>query len=158
MTLLNENFDAGNGGFTIAVPNLGTGSEWAWGLPNSPDLGGGAVTADHGVTGSCWGTNLTGGYAAGTDASLRSPVIDLTGVAGASLSFALSLDAEAGHVYAVNVIAEATDTVIANVIPATGDGNATGSPWVTIGDVALPGTALGQKVRLEWRFTGDGDL
>jgi hypothetical protein len=126
-------------------------------VPDSPGQGGGAVTADHGGSGSCWGTNLTGGYAAGTDASLHSPVIDLTGVAGARLSFGLSLDAATGHTYAVNVIGEATDTVIANVIPATGDGNATGSPWVLIGDVALPETAIGQKVRLEWRFTGEGD-
>lgn len=55
--VLDENFDTGNGGFTIAVPNLGTGTEWTWGVPNSSDQSGGAVTADHEGTGRCWGTN-----------------------------------------------------------------------------------------------------
>ena len=48
--------------------------------------------------------------------------------------------------------------MIANVIPATGDADTNNAPWETVGPVAIPAAALGQAVRLEWRFralTGD---
>jgi hypothetical protein len=115
------------------------------------------VTAGAGGSAKCWGTNLTGGYLANTDTSLRSPVIDLTAVASAKLSFARSIDANTGHTLTVNVIEAATDTVIANIIPAAGDPNPNESPWQTVGPVALPAEAIGKSVRVEWRFTGNGD-
>jgi hypothetical protein len=154
VTLLNETFEAGDGGFTTL--NKGTGTDWAWGAPATPDQGGGGVMSGNGGSTNCWAANLTGGYAADTDACLRSGVIDLTAVAAASLSFAWSIDAAPGHTYQVNVIAAGSDTVIANVIPATGDADPLSSAWATVGPTAIPVAALGQQVRLEWRFTGDG--
>jgi bacillopeptidase F len=115
------------------------------------------VTAGAGGSLKCWATNLTGVYVADTDTSLRSPVIDLSAVSGATLSFARSIDAAAGHTLTVNVIAADSDTVIANVIPAAEDPNGGESPWQTIGPVELPAGALGQSVRIEWRFVGNGD-
>lgn len=154
--LLSEDFESDNGGFTIAVPNKGTGTEWTHGAPNSPDQGGEAVIAGNNSSTQCWGTNLTGGYIAGTDACVRSPVIDLSGVTSAELSFALSIDSDTGHTYQVDVIEAATDNVIASVIAAKEDATNTTSPWVNMSSIAIPGAAIGQSVRLEWRFIGDG--
>jgi autotransporter-associated beta strand protein len=152
--LLSVDFEANAGGFTVAT--LG-GTPWAHGAPNSPSLGGGAITSGAGGSTQCWGTNLTGGYAASTDTSLRSPVIDLTSVTAATLSFAQAIDSNSGHTLEVNIIDDTTDTVIANIIPATQDGNTSVSPWETVAPVALPGAAYGQAVRIEWRFIGNGD-
>ena len=60
---------------------------------------------------NCWATKLgdfdgsgdDGFYFAGTDVFLRSPVIDLTNVAAASLSFAQAMDIEDGHAAVVNI-------------------------------------------------------
>jgi fibronectin-binding autotransporter adhesin len=152
--LLSVDFEANNGGFTVVT--LG-GTPWAHGAPNSPSQGGGAITSGAGGSTQCWGTNLTGGYTASTDTSLRSPVIDLTSVTAATLSFAQAIDSNSGHTLEVNVIDDTTDTVIANIIPAAQDGNASVSPWETVAPVALPGAAYGQAVRIEWRFIGNGD-
>ena len=43
----------------------------------------------------------------------------------------------------------------ANIIPATEDTDAL-SAWETVGPTTIPAAALGQAVRLEWRFTGAG--
>ncbi|MCU0779483.1 MAG: autotransporter-associated beta strand repeat-containing protein [Akkermansiaceae bacterium] len=153
ITLLSENFEDDDGGFTV---NTVGGTPWAYGVVNSPNPPEGAVTAGNSGA-KCWGTNLTGGYAAGTDTSLRSPVINLAGVTSAKLSFALAIDANTGHTVTVNIIDDTTDTVIANVIPATGDPNISNANWANVGPVAIPGAALGQAVRIEWRFVGNGD-
>ena len=152
VSLLNEDFEGGDGGFTVAPS---TGSAWEYGVANSSDLGGGAVTSGNSGT-KCWGTNLTGPYAAGTDTKLRSPVIDLTGIPSATLSFAQAIDIKAGHTLVVNVIAEATDTVLQSAIhTSTPDPNINAAPWMPVtAAVTITG---GQKVRIEWHFTGDGD-
>lgn len=153
VTLLSENFEDDDGGFTV---NTVGGTAWAHGVVNSPTPPEGAVIAGNSGT-KCWGTNLTGGYVASTDTSLRSSIINLAGVASAKLSFALAIDASTGHTLTVNVIDDTTDAVIANVIPATGDANTNNANWANIGPVAIPGAALGQQVRIEWRFVGNGD-
>jgi bacillopeptidase F len=151
--LLATDFEANDGAFTQFTAG---GTEWEYGTANSPTPTEGAVISGNSGT-QCWGTNLTGGYAAGTDTSLRSPVIDLTHVTAATLTFAKAIDASAGHTLVVNVIDDTTDTVIANVIPAEGDANVNAAPWETIGPVELPAGAYGQPVRIEWRFIGDGN-
>jgi hypothetical protein len=150
--LLGEDFDADDGGFTVVS---GAGTAWEHGVPNSPDLGGGGVTVDNGGSGQCWGTGLTGAYVAGTDTKLRSPVIDLTDVASATLSFAQALDIAAGHTLVVNVIEEAGDTVLESAIhTSTPDPDINSAPWETVESVSITG---GAKVRIEWHFTGAGD-
>ena len=56
MTVFSEDFEADNGAFTTL--NKGTGTEWAWGAPNSPDQGGGAVTSGNDGSTNCWATLL----------------------------------------------------------------------------------------------------
>ena len=152
VSLLNEDFEGGDGGFTVAPS---TGSAWQYGVAASADAGGGAVTSGNSGA-KCWGTNLTGPYAALTDTKLRSPVIDMTGIPTATLSFAQAIDIKAGHTLVVNVIAEATDTVLQSAIhTSTPDTNINAAPWTPV-TAAVPITG-GQKVRIEWHFTGDGD-
>lgn len=151
--LFSEDFEGEVDGFTVSTTS---GTNWERGVPNSPSQGGGAATSANSGT-KCWATNLIGGYAANTDTSLRSPIINLTGVSSANLSFALSIDAPAGHTLEVSVIGADNTTVIANVLPPTGDVDPNTSPWQTIGPVALPAGALGQPVRFQWRFIGNGD-
>jgi hypothetical protein len=63
-TLLTFDFEATNGGFTVATT---AGSPWAYGTPDSLSPGG-TIDRGNGAEsggGSCWGTNL-GAYAGGT--------------------------------------------------------------------------------------------
>jgi hypothetical protein len=153
VTLLNETFEAGDGGFTVVTTG---GTPWAWGTPTSPDLGGGGVTAGNGGSAKCWGTDIgdPGGYVAGTNTALRSPVIDLTGKAGATLSFAQALDIEVSHTLVVNVIDATTDTLLQSAVhTSTPDSDPDKADWTAVSGIAISG---GLPVRIEWRFTGDG--
>lgn len=163
--LLSEDFEAGNGGFTVVDKSADeTGADWAYGTPDSSGPGG-AVSAGNGGSSSCWGTNL-GAFAGGagdpgfytdpTDTCLRSPVIDLTGVPAAVLSFAHALDLDAGDSAKVNIIDAITDTVIAADIVSISDDNGVKADWKTVGPVTIPAAALGQAVRIEWRLSGTG--
>ena len=63
---------------------------------------------------NCWGTDIgnPGYYVANTDVSLLSPIIDLTSVTEATLSFALAMDIDpAGHTLVVNIIDDTTEDV-----------------------------------------------
>jgi hypothetical protein len=149
---LSEDFETGDGGFTVATTG---GTAWEHGVINSPTSGGGAVTSGNSGT-QAWATNRLGTYGAGTNTKLRSPVIDLTGTASATLSFAQAIDITVGHTLVVNVIAEAGDAVLQSAIhTSTPDANINSAAWETI-TVATPITG-GQKVRIEWHFIGDGD-
>ncbi|MCF7837515.1 MAG: choice-of-anchor J domain-containing protein [Candidatus Marinimicrobia bacterium] len=150
VSLLDEDFEAGDGGFTIVTTG---GTPWAHGDPESPDAGGGEISEGNDGSANCWGTNLTGVYAASTDASLRSPVIDLTAVTGATLSFARAFDAAVDDTLEVNVL-DTTGNLIAVVIAPFGDPDVDTTPWKTI-SVPIPAGALGQQVRIEWRFIGN---
>jgi hypothetical protein len=158
---LNEDFEAGNGGFTV-VTTSGTG--WEHGDPDAVGEFGGSVTTGNGGSGNCWGTGIgdftatadRGYYAEGTTTSLISPVIDLTLVASATLTFAENLDVEGNDTAVVNIIAEFTDTVIAAAIYTAIDPDINTTGWNNVGPIAIPAAALGQKVRLEFSFSGAG--
>ncbi len=151
-SLLSENFESGNGDFTVVTTG---GSAWEYGAPNTPNPGGGAVTGGNSGA-NCWGTKLNDVYATATQTKLRSPVIDLTGLAAANLSFAQAIDIKQGDTLVVNVIEAATDIVLQSAIhTSTPDANINSTAWETI-KVATPITG-GRKVRIEWHFTGNGD-
>jgi hypothetical protein len=152
-TLFSEDFESGDGGFTVATTG---GSAWQYGAPATPNPGGGAVTGGNSGK-SCWGTALNSGYAANTNTKLRSSVIDLSGVSTATLSFAQALDIQAPHTLVVNVIEEATDAIVAGgaaVHTSTPDPDINNAAWSTVGSITIPG---GMKVRIEWHFVGNGD-
>ena len=155
--IFSEDFEDDDGGFTVAT--AGAGSAWEHGEPDSQDQGGGFdVTSGNDGSAGAWGVNLTGPYAANTDTALRSPAIDLGGItegAAAEIEFALAYDIAADAELVVRVIDEAGDTVIGDaLLTITGDGSA---DWEVQGPFQLPDEAIGESVRIEWRFTGPTD-
>jgi autotransporter-associated beta strand protein len=152
--LLAADFEENNGGFTVATAG---GTAWQHGAPNSRDQGGGAIIGGNNGSTNAWGINLTGGYGPSTNTSLRSPMIDLTGISAATLRFARAIDAASGHTLEVTVINVEDDTVIATVLPPAQDADTLTANWQMVGPVAIPPEALGRQVRLQWRFVGDGD-
>ncbi|WP_353415665.1 Ig-like domain-containing protein, partial [Haloferula helveola] len=155
--LLSENFEGGDGGFTVSTAQ---GTSWAWGAPNSSGFGG-SVTEGYGMSTNCWGTNVgnPGYYLDPTTTRLRSPVIDLTSVADAEVTFAEALDLEAGDSAVLNIIDDTTDTVIAAAIYTAVDGDTNNADWALANGgtpIAIPPAALGQPVRLEWVLVGFG--
>ncbi|MGD7652581.1 MAG: Ig-like domain-containing protein [Verrucomicrobiales bacterium] len=154
--LLSEDFENGDGGFTTAKVE---GTDWSYGTPVSADNPGGSVTSGNGGSAYCWGTDLSDpGYYINptTDTCLRSPVIDLTGVTAAELSFAQAIDLEVNDSVTVNIIDDTTDTVIAADIVTVIDTDIESAAWESIGPVAIPASALGQPVRIEWCLSGTG--
>ena len=105
----------------------------------------------------CWGTDISnpGFYLAGTDVCLSSSVFTLGDVA-ATLSFAQALDIEGlvGHSLVVNIIDDTTDVVIVADIHTSMDDDITTTNWETVSNIEISGDALGQDVRIEWRFKG----
>jgi hypothetical protein len=165
--LFSEDFEEGIGGFTIADHSEGgAGTDWAQGDPMSGNSGdpniGGFVDSGVGRSTNCVGTDIgaPGFFTADTDTSLRSGVIDLTGVTGATLSFAEALDFETGDTAVVNIIDDTDDNpatnIIASEIYTATDGSESNARWSTVGPIAIPVEALGQAVRIEWRFTQTG--
>ena len=159
MPLLSANFEANNGGFTVSTA---TGSPWQWGTPISTDNGGapnlgGSVTSGNGGSTQCWGTNIgnPGYYADPTTTRLRSPVIDLSSVSGATLSFAQALDLEAADSAVVNIINATTDAIIAAAIHTTTDADFESANWTTVNGISLA-AGIGQQVRIEWVLSGTG--
>jgi hypothetical protein len=158
--LFSEDFESGDGGFTLKVAGGGftpAGSPWEHGNPASTSPGGEVDTGNGGST-NCWGTQIgladDGHYLVPTETCLRSPVIDLTGVAAAELTFAEALDLEAGDNAVVNIIEEATDTVILpNIYTADDSGTINTADWKNVPAIDLTAVA-GRRVRVEWCFRG----
>ncbi|NNM30642.1 MAG: hypothetical protein HKO57_14065, partial [Akkermansiaceae bacterium] len=162
--IFEADFEADNGGFTVSTT---VGTDWEHGAPDSNGLGG-AVSEGNGGSANCWATNLgdvsgttadAGYYEDSTMTLLRSPVIDLTGIAAAKLCFAEALDLDSGDTAVVNIIDDVTDTVIAAAIYTATDGATGDADWATANGgvpIEIPPAALGQPVRIEWSFTGFG--
>jgi hypothetical protein len=165
--LLQEGFEGGLGAFTIADHSAGgTGTDWTQGVPMSGSVGapnlGGFVESGNGASANGVGTDIgtPGFHTAGTDTCLRSGVIDLTDVTGATLSFAEALDIEGNDTAVVNIIDDTDDNpatnIIATAIYTATDGDLSNALWTTVAPIAIPAAALGQAVRIEWRFSGAG--
>lgn len=154
--VLSVDFENGNGGFTTEDKSAGgTGSDWQSGDPDSVGFGDNAVTTGNGGSANCWGTDIANpGYVTtGTSTFLRSPVIDLTGLGSASLSFAQALDLESGDLAEVWIVEAGGSNVIAGPIHVSADTDTSNSPWEMVAPIALPPAAFTQPIRLEWRFS-----
>ena len=161
--LLDEDFEADDGGFTVAIDGA-TGSQWAHGAPDSVGEFGGSVTSGNDTSLRCWGINLgdftndpaeRGYFVASTVTSLRSPVIDLTSATSAELVFAQALDIEANDSAVINIINATTDDIIAAAVHTSLDIDINTAEWEIIGPIDLS-AGLGQEIRIEWAFTGSG--
>ncbi len=142
-TLLTEDFEANNGGYTHG----GTQDEWAWGTPTAwPNAcASGAF---------CWGTDLTGNYNNSADQYLQSPVIDLSGTTpGDSLTVvwqqAWSLESGWDYGYAEVSINGGGWTQMWS-------GTGTNNNWTEMTyDISA---AAGGTVQFRWRLTSDGSV
>ena len=162
--LLDVDFEEDDGGFTSSADE---GTAWEWGTPDSNGLGGtvdAGNDADPG-TGGAWGTNL-GAYDEGTgDAGfyanptvnswLISPVIDLTEVVAAELTFAQAIDLHGDDSALVRIYDTATgDEIVGGDFPLTvTDPDITEAPWEDSGPHELP---VGATIRIEWILDGSG--
>ena len=161
--LLSEDFESGDGGFTLKVAGGGftpDGSPWDHGEPNSTGDGG-SVGNGNGGSANCWGTNIgladDGLYANPTETCLRSTDIDLTGVTGAELTFAEALDIETNDTAVVKLINADGDVEIATVYTAT-DSDSSNAPWAPAngGSPIDLSAGAGLTVYLQWCLSGTG--
>jgi hypothetical protein len=161
--LLSVDFEENNGGF---IASSAQGSNWEWGVPDTNNGFGGVVNKGSSGT-KCWGTVLgsfttngtgfEGFYVNPTTTVLRSPVINLTGVTGASLAFAEALDTAGMDTAQVFVVDNADGSVIGGALYTATDGNPDTIAWQAANGgnpIVLPAAALGKQVYLEWRFSG----
>ena len=153
--LLDVDFEANDGGFTISKV---AGTDWAWGAPTSTGPGG-TVNSGNGSSLKCWGTNIgnPGFYLdPTTDSRLISPVIDLTSVVGAELSFANAIDIPAGDTAVVRIFNANTNVeIVSGAFPLTvTDANISTANWQNSGPHVLPS---GAPIRIVWTLTGTGD-
>jgi len=130
---------------------------WELGTPSSEDYGPVAAASGQNV----WGTVLGGNYPDDSNASLRTPPIDLTGVEAATLVYTEFRDVEAPD----PVSGDWYDVVQINILSAS---NPDGEPlaeelrskagsllgWVSR-RVKLPEEVLGKKIIIEFRFIAD---
>ena len=149
-TIYAENFDAGDGGWTTGSEgDLGT--LWELGSPSNV----GPVAAHSGT--NCFATNIDDGYTINTVVWLRSPSIDLSNAGGATLNFYQFVDIEfpAGQQFfdwgTVSVL-DANDNSVLGVVQT----NITGAfaDWEKFSK-KLPEAALGNTIKLEFRFISD---
>jgi hypothetical protein len=157
VTIFLESFDGG--------PTLPTG--WTSGTNTPPDTGttqwelgnpaGGALTGPTAAKSrpNCIGTNISADYGLSTDIWLRSPgTIDLTAATGATLHFQQFRDIEAafdrGSVRVLLASDETQQLGVDLINPTDG----TIFDWKEI-SVELPPEALGEIIRLEFRFESD---
>lgn len=153
--LLEADFEADPGGFTAAKT---VGSDWQWGAPASTGPGG-AVTSGSGSPPSakCWGIDIgdPGFYTPTTASRLISPMIDLTDITAATLTFAQAIDIPSDDSAVVRVFNADTDAeILAAPFPLTiTDGDTDTAAWQSSGPHALP---VGARIRIEWQFSGTG--
>lgn len=149
VTVFSDNFEDGPGDWTSGGdPGSDPFTNWEFGSPTVV----GPTSANSGA--NCFGTNLSADYTNNSELWLRSPPIDLTAAAGATLNFSHYVDIEEGFDFGqIRLLdADAANAELA-ILEMTIDGNnLTG--WEQFSK-ALPAAALGMNVVLEFRFGSD---
>jgi hypothetical protein len=130
-----------------------TGSKTPWACPRWRKRK--ATEAPQSGSAKGWGTGIgnPGLYQNPTTTTLRSPMIDLTEVAGAALTFAEAVDLEENDVAQVFLVNDDTGDDIGGAIYTAVDGDITNVEWAAVGPIDIS-AGVGLKVRLEWRFSG----
>ena len=150
VSIFSENFDAA----AALPPDWNTGTNpldtgttmWQFGTPSV--VGPGAANSPP----NCAATNLAADYGLETDIYLRTPPVDLTTAAGATVSFWHFVDAEITWDFGqVRVLDVNDDSELAVLLPRA-DGNAV--DWSQF-SAKVPPSALGKSVRIEFRFSAD---
>lgn len=150
---------------SVFTDDLETGATgWTMGSDGDPGTAWELGTPSNGVfaansPANCFGANLHASYDANANVWLRSPAIDLTGVATATLKYAQFYDIEepdpsTGEIYdwgQLAVLDASDDSVLAVIEPALTDFVV---DWEQVSK-AVPAAALGKQVKFEFRLQTD---
>ncbi len=150
-SVFSDDFESGEGGWTKGFDDPTGNTVWELGAPSSP--GPSAANSPS----ICWGTNLSATYEFDAMTWLRSPAINLTNAAGATLCYHRFIDIEIagaelfdwGEVSVLDV--DDNDSVI-DVIEA--DITGTSADWEKV-TLVLPAAALGKMIKIEFRLESD---
>jgi len=148
IVLYSTDFEGGAAGWTTLVNDENANTAWELGTPagSTGPVAGAAESAN------AWSTNL-GDYGPDSDISLRSPAIDLSGIAEAELSFEAYRDADGFGDAAVVRFLRASDlSQLGGEVPI--DMEVFDNDWTTI-RFPVPPEAIGETVLIEWNFISD---
>lgn len=150
--VFSDDFESGVGNWVVTTSNATT--NWELGTPTVV----GPPAANSGV--NAFGTNISANYTDNSIVRLTSELIDLTSATQATLSFAHYIDADPNgaanppfDTASVSILS-AADELLATL---TVLGSTISTDWTNI-SIALPGTALGSMVKLEFEFNSDNQV
>ena len=146
-----DDLEEGAQGWTTAVNDANGNTQWELGTPAGST---GPFTGADGST-NAWCTNL-GDYGTDSDISLRTPVIDLTGVAGAQLSFVAFRDGDGFDDTAEVRFLRAGDLTALGAATAL-DMTIIDSDYTNI-EIPVDAAALGESVIVEIRFMSNASV
>ena len=144
-----EDFENGAAGWTSLVSDAVGATSWELGSP----VGSTGPLTGAGGSPNAFTTNL-GDYGSNSDVALRSPVIDLTAVGPteASLSFQQFRDADGfGDTGSVRILRASDLSELGTIEP---DLTQLDIGWNEL-SASLPGTAIGESIIIEFKFTSD---
>lgn len=145
-TVFSDDFENGPGEWTTGGTVGDPPTNWEFGPPTNV----GPPAAASGT--NAWGTNLDAAYGESSEIFLRSPEIDLSSAAGATLIYQQFVDIEATFDSGRVAVLDAADDSELAVLIQTVDGVSDG--WTSLSR-SLPPNALGRTIKLEFRFTSD---
>ena len=148
IVLYSTDFEGGAVGWTTLVNDENANTAWELGSP----AGSTGPVAGATESANAWSTNL-GDYGPDSDISLRSPAIDLSGIAEAELSFEAYRDADGFGDAAVVRFLRASDLEqLGGEVPI--DMEVFDVDWKMI-RLPVPPQAIGETVLIEWNFISD---
>ncbi len=148
VTVLSDDFENGQGGWTTGVDDATGNTIWGFGLPAVT----GPVAASSGV--NCFGTNIDDNYEINANIWLRSPTIELPpGAESATLRYSEFRDIEAAFDAGQLAVLDAADDSVLAVLQADIDGD-NGWDWAQV-TRRLPAAVLDRDIKIEFRFQSD---
>jgi ligand-binding SRPBCC domain-containing protein len=142
--LLSADFEGGSQGWEAGRYDGGGATSWELGTPMV-----GPIAAHSGT--NVFGTGLNAEYAEGTDIYLRSPVIDLSAVASATVTFWDYYEIEEGFDFGyLNILDENGALLLPQLQTFTG----TKTSWAQE-RIKLPEIAIGRRIILEFQLQSD---
>ena len=149
--LFSDDLESGAEGWTTVVNDALGNTEWELGVPNGTT----GPLAGAGNSASAWCTGL-GDYGVDSDLSLRTPAIDLSGVASALLSFDAYRDADGfGDTATIRFLRSSDQSQLGQDVPI--DMTIFDVDYTAI-EVPVPAAAIGQSVLIEFNFVSDSTL
>ena len=143
-----DDLESGVGDWTTEVNDDNGNTRWEFGTP----VGSTGPLAGADDSANAWCTNL-GDYGADSDISLRSPAIDLAGVSGAELSFAVFRDGDGFGDTAVVRFLRAADQMQLGADTHL-DMSVLNTDYATI-TIPVVAEALAETILVEWNFVSD---